>query len=219
MNELKIFESEEFGKVRIIMIEGEPWFVGKDVADALGYANTRDALATHVEEEDKKTVVISDGKRGNPNQVIINESGLYALIFGSRLKSAKRFKHWVTSEVLPSIRKTGGYSIGDNNTTPGVKGSHTVIPMKGNWYDKVKPKIQLVCEVYGIDKKKLYHIILTNIQGVYSWDYAVMAYMRETGNAPRYPMDVVAHFQQFQEAAEQVMNILLERAGYGDLNA
>ena len=89
MNELKIFESEEFGKVRIIMIEGEPWFVGKDVADALGYANTRDALATHVEEEDKKTVVISDGKRGNPNQVIINESGLYALIFGSRLKIRK----------------------------------------------------------------------------------------------------------------------------------
>lgn len=218
MNKLKIFESEEFGKVRTVVIDGEPWFVGKDVAEALGFTNSRDAISTHVFDEDKGVATI-DTLGGKQEMVIINESGLYALIFGSRLKSAKRFKHWVTSEVLPSIRKTGGYSITDNNTTPGVKGSHTVIPMKGNWYDKVKPKIQLVCEVYGIDKKKLYHIVLTNIQGVYSWDYAVMAYMRETGNAPRYPMDVVAHFQQFQEAAEQVMNILLERAGYGDLNA
>lgn len=90
-------------------IDNEPWFVGKDVAEALGYSNTRDALATHVSEEDKNTVVISDGKRGNPNQVVINESGLYALIFGSKLDSAKRFKHWVTSEVLPTIRKTGSY--------------------------------------------------------------------------------------------------------------
>lgn len=109
MNELKIFENEEFGQVRTILINNEPWFVGKDVASALGYSNTRDALATHVMKEDKNTVVISDGKRGNPNQVVINESGLYALIFGSKLESAKCFKHWVTSEVLPSIRKTGGY--------------------------------------------------------------------------------------------------------------
>ena len=81
------------------------------MAEALWYSNTRDALATHVMEEDKNTVVISDGKRGNPNQTVINESGLYALIFGSKLESAKRFKHWVTSEVLPSIRKTGQYQI------------------------------------------------------------------------------------------------------------
>lgn len=109
MNELQIFNSEEFGDIRTITINNEPWFVGKDVAEALGYSNTRDALATHVSEEDKNTVVISDGKRGNPNQVVINESGLYALIFGSKLDSAKRFKHWVTSEVLPTIRKTGSY--------------------------------------------------------------------------------------------------------------
>lgn len=109
MNELQIFNSEEFGEIRTVTIDNEPWFVGKDVATALGYSNTRDALATHVSEEDKNTVVISDGKRGNPNQVVINESGLYALIFGSKLESAKRFKHWVTSEVLPTIRKTGSY--------------------------------------------------------------------------------------------------------------
>ncbi|WP_173709872.1 BRO family protein [Clostridium beijerinckii] len=79
------------------------------MAAALGYSNTRDALATHVDEEDKNTVAISDGKRGNPNQVIINESGLYSLIFGSKLESVKQFKKWVTNEVLPTIRKTGGY--------------------------------------------------------------------------------------------------------------
>lgn len=111
MSELKIFENKEFGSIRTVQLNNETYFVGKDVAEALGYSNTRDALATHVMEEDKNTVVISDGKRGNPNQTVINESGLYALIFGSKLESAKRFKHWVTSEVLPSIRKTGQYQI------------------------------------------------------------------------------------------------------------
>lgn len=111
MREISIFNSEEFGNIRAIEIDNEPWFVGKDVAEALGYSNTRDALATHVSDEDKNTVVISDGKRGNPNQTVINESGLYALIFGSKLESAKRFKHWVTSEVLPAIRKNGNYKM------------------------------------------------------------------------------------------------------------
>lgn len=114
MNELKTFTNEKFGSVRTVERDNGIWFVGKDVAEALGYSNTRDALATHVLEEDKNTVVISDGKRGNPNQIIINESGLYALIFGSKLDTAKEFKHWVTSEVLPSIRKTGGYLQGQN---------------------------------------------------------------------------------------------------------
>lgn len=110
MNQLEIFKNREFGEIRTVIIDGEPWFVGKDIAEALGYSNTRDALATHVMDEDKNTVVISDGKkRGNPNQIIINESGVYALIFGSKLDSAKRFKHWVTAEVLPQIRKTGTY--------------------------------------------------------------------------------------------------------------
>lgn len=111
MNELQIFKNEEFGEIRTVQLNNETYFVGKDVAEALGYSNTRDALATHVVEEDKNTVVISDGKRGNPNQTVINESGLYALIFGSKLESAKRFKHWVTSEVLPSIRKHGVYAV------------------------------------------------------------------------------------------------------------
>ena len=108
-NIVETYTSKEFGEIRTVQLNNETYFVGKDVATALGYSNTRDALATHVMEEDKNTVVISDGKRGNPNQTVINESGLYALIFGSKLESAKRFKHWVTSEVLPSIRKHGAY--------------------------------------------------------------------------------------------------------------
>lgn len=118
MEEVKIFNSEEFGDIRTIQLNNEIYFVGKDVAKALGYSNTRDALATHVTDEDKNTVVISDGKRGNPNQTVINESGLYALIFGSKLESAKRFKHWVTSEVLPAIRKHGVYAVDELLSNP-----------------------------------------------------------------------------------------------------
>ena len=110
MNEMQIFNNPEFGEVRTIQIDGDPWFVGKDVAAALGYENNRDALAKHVDEEDKG-VAKCDTLGGPQNVVIINESGVYALIFGSKLERAKRFKHWVTSEVLPAIRKTGQYLI------------------------------------------------------------------------------------------------------------
>lgn len=108
MNKVKIFNSEEFGDVRTVTINGDPWFVGKDVAAALGFTNPRDAISTHVFDEDKGVESI-DTLGGKQKMTVINESGLYALVFGSRLKSAQRFKHWVTSEVLPAIRKTGGY--------------------------------------------------------------------------------------------------------------
>lgn len=108
MNELHIFNSEEFGDIRTVTIDNEPWFVGKDVATALGYKNTADAIGKHIDTDDKLTsqIAIAGQRR---DVVVINESGLYALIFGSKLDSAKRFKHWVTSEVLPAIRKTGSY--------------------------------------------------------------------------------------------------------------
>lgn len=110
MNELQIFKNEEFGEVRTVTIDNEPWFVGKDVAMALGFKNTRQALSTNVMDEDKGVHSV-DTPSGTQQMTIINESGLYALIFGSRLESAKRFKHWVTSDVLPAIRKTGGYQM------------------------------------------------------------------------------------------------------------
>lgn len=106
---IQVFENVDFGKVRIVEVNGEPWFVGKDVAEILGYSNTRDALSKHVDDEDKADVAIHDGRQ-NRNMTVINESGLYSLILSSKLQSAKEFKHWVTSEVLPSIRKTGKYS-------------------------------------------------------------------------------------------------------------
>ena len=108
MNELQIFNNEEFGKIRTVTINNEPWFVSKDVATALGYSNSRDAISKHVFDDDKG-VAKCDTPSGRQEMSVINESGLYALIFGSKLDSAKRFKHWVTSEVLPSIRRTGSY--------------------------------------------------------------------------------------------------------------
>lgn len=111
MNELTIFKNAEFGSIRTVNIDNEPWFVGKDVTLALGYANSRKALADHVQEDDKG-VTKRDTLGGKQNLTIINESGLYALIFGSKLESAKRFKRWVTNDVLPAIRKTGGYIAG-----------------------------------------------------------------------------------------------------------
>lgn len=110
MNEVQIFENEKFGSVRTVEINNEPWFVGKDVAEALGYEASRNAIASHVADDDKLTHEISASGQ-NRNMTLINESGLYSLIFGSKLDSAKEFKHWVTSVVLPSIRKTGGYTV------------------------------------------------------------------------------------------------------------
>ena len=108
MNNIEIFQNAEFGEVRTLTIDDKPYFVGKDVAEILGYSNSRKAIADHVDEEDKNTVTIRDGK-GNPNQTVINESGLYSLILSSKLPTAKKFKHWITAEVIPSIRKHGAY--------------------------------------------------------------------------------------------------------------
>lgn len=117
MNELQIFNSEEFGEIRTVTIDGEPWFVGKDVAEILGYSNTRKALADHVDEEDKMDgVTIRDSIGREQNPVCINESGLYSLILSSKMPNAKKFKHWVTSEVLPAIRKTGSYQMQNLST-------------------------------------------------------------------------------------------------------
>lgn len=136
MNELQVFNNPEFGQVRSIQIDGEPWFVGKDVAAALGYGDGNpnskaltNALADHVDEEDKQLLPYAAFK-GNQNgdlknishygAIVINESGVYALIFGSKLEGAKRFKHWVTHDVLPAIRKTGTYTLPGYASIPQV---------------------------------------------------------------------------------------------------
>ena len=110
MNELKVFENPAFGRMRTIEVDGEPWFVGTDVAEALGYSDTDKAIRNHVDAEDKLTRQFG-GSGQNRNMTIINESGLYSLILSSKLPTAKDFKRWVTKEVIPSIRKTGGYQM------------------------------------------------------------------------------------------------------------
>lgn len=106
------FKHEEFGEIRTLNIEGEPWFVGKDIAEVLKYKNTKDAISTHVDTEDKRIIQRSENTTFDiPTRglTIINESGLYSLILSSKLPSARKFKHWVTAEVLPSLRKHGAY--------------------------------------------------------------------------------------------------------------
>lgn len=115
INLFQLFNNPEFGDLRCIEKDGEPWFVGKDVAAALGYADTAKAIRAHVDAEDKQIIKVDEmatlDVKSNFGMTIINESGLYSLIFGSKLEKAKRFKHWVTSEVLPALRKTGSYTI------------------------------------------------------------------------------------------------------------
>ena len=109
MNNLQVFNNPEFGEVRTIKRDGEPWFVGKDVAAALGYAKERNAISSHVDDEDKKDAPIQGPLGGPQTMTIINESGLYSLVLSSKLPTAKAFKRWITSEVIPSIRKHGAY--------------------------------------------------------------------------------------------------------------
>lgn len=118
MNELMIFNNPEFGNIRTIECDGAPWFVGKDVAEALGYAKPRNAIDTHVDPDDALKQGVTDSMGRTQEMTIINESGLYALVLGSKLPTAKKFKRWVTSEVIPSIRKSGGYIKGQENMTP-----------------------------------------------------------------------------------------------------
>ena len=130
MNGLQTFANEEFGAVRSLMIEDMPWFVGRDVATALGYAKPRNAISVHVDDEDKNSALIQGaiqgGTQGNPNMTIINESGLYSLILSSKLPAAKRFKRWVTSEVLPAIRRTGGYGTATQAAEPETVAAETL---------------------------------------------------------------------------------------------
>lgn len=115
MNAVQVFTNEEFGSVRTIAIDGEPWFVGKDVAEKLGYSKARKAIADHVDEEDKKHsygVTIRDSTGREQKPIVINESGMYSLVLGSKLPAANKFKHWITSEVIPSIRMNGGHITG-----------------------------------------------------------------------------------------------------------
>lgn len=143
MNEIQIFNSPEFGSVRTLTLNDEPWFVGKDVAEALGYSNSRNAVPKHVSKEDSlRTQIEYAGQRREVT--VINESGLYALIFGSKLESAQKFKRWVTSEVLPALRKTGQYQVkelsGQELMAKALIEAQSVLAAKDKVIEEMKPK-------------------------------------------------------------------------------
>lgn len=158
MNELKQFNFEN-NQVRTLLINDEPWFVGKDVAEILGYSNPRDALSKHVDSEDKNSVAIHDGNKGNPNLTIINESGVYALVFRSKLQSAKKFKHWVTSEVLPTLRKTGSYATpqltGEELMAKALIEAKSVLERQNKQIIEMKPKALFADTVAASDSSIL----------------------------------------------------------------
>jgi len=144
MNELQVFNNQEFGSVRTLTLNDEPWFVGKDVAKILGYVDTNKAIAMHVDEDDKLNdkTALSLGQRGG---WFINESGLYSLILSSKLPSAKKFKRWVTSEVLPALRKTGQYQVkelsGSELMAKALIEAQSVLAAKDKVIEEMKPKV------------------------------------------------------------------------------
>ena len=161
-NEVKIFENEEFGKVRTVEVNGEPYFVARDVATILGYSNPNDAISKRVDKEDKG-VANCDTLGGTQKLSIINESGLYSLILSSKLPTAKQFKRWVTSEILPTIRKTGGYvnntdmfvntylPFADDNTKNLFRLQLETITQLNNKIEEQKPKVQYCEKVLNKD--------------------------------------------------------------------
>lgn len=161
MNELQIFVNKELGKIRALEINNEPWFVGKDVATILGYSNSSDALKVHVDEEDKckkDEIVIHDSIGRKQRPLLINESGLYSLILSSKLSSAKKFKRWVTSEVLPQIRETGGYipfsqeESDEEFLARALIIAQNTLDKKNKMIEEMQPKVKYHDEVLNVDK-------------------------------------------------------------------
>lgn len=152
MNKLQIFKNSEFGEVRTLIKDGEPWFIGKDIADALGYANSRDTINNHVDLEDRG-VAKHDTLGGKQDLTVINESGLYSLILKSQLPKAKSFKRWVTSEVLPTIRKTGSYSMVPRNFAEALR-------LAADQAEQIEKQSQLIGELKP--KADYYDEILKN---------------------------------------------------------
>lgn len=226
---ITIFNNEEFGNVRTLTINGEPWFVGKDIAECLGYSNTKDALRKHVDSEDKimgsqnATPSITDNLGRKQFPTFINESGVYSLILSSKLESAKKFKKWVTSEVLPSLRKTGTYTVmaAQPTTTSSIvvqPTSDIELPKATNtWYLKNRKRIRELCNLMDIERRTLYHLILTEIGKTIDIEQSKSIYTRDHGFPPEFIMDVVGYFTKMQEIADEYLDRLLEK--YESLNS
>ena len=217
------FNNEEFGNVRTLTIDGDPWFVGKDIAECLGYSRSTKAVSDHVDEEDIDGIPIQDSIGRMQNTPIINESGVYSLILSSKLESAKKFKKWVTSEVLPSLRKTGTYTVmaTQPNTTSSIivqPTSDIELPKATNtWYLKNRKRLRELCDLMDIERKTLYHLILTEIGKTIDIEQSKSIYTRDHGFPPEFIMDVVGYFTKMQEIADEYLDRLLEK--YESLNS
>lgn len=194
MNNIQVFNNEELGCIRTVMINDQPWFVGKDIAVALGYSNTRDALAKRVDAEDKG-VAKRDTLGGTQELAVINESGLYSLILSSKLPSAKKFKHWVTSEVLPCIRKTGHYG-----NTPLkdvinlIRITRDNIEKQGASPTQIAETINGICEQYGINLPNfVIHPEQVTMKNVFDMVDYVFSQPRGRGHKALTYDDYVAH--------------------------
>lgn len=211
------FNNEEFGNVRTLTIDGEPWFVGKDIAECLGYSRSTKAVSDHVDEEDIDGIPIQDSIGRMQNTPIINESGVYSLILSSKLESAKKFKKWVTSEVLPSLRKTGTYTVmaAQPTTTSSIvvqPTSDIELPKATNtWYLKNRKRIRELCNLMDIERRTLYHLILTEIGKTIDIEQSKSIYTRDHGFPPEFIMDVVGYFTKMQEIADEYLDRLLEK--------
>ena len=163
-NMIKIFESEEFGRVRTVIKNGEPWFVGKDVAVILGYSDVNKAVAMHVDNEDKKLNDKTSSSFGQRGATLINESGLYSLILSSKMPRAKGFKRWVTANILPTLRRTGGYVANEDmfieNYLP------FLVKKNGTWrIDNLKYPFFLTFQEEGADREAITEITYPIVQG------------------------------------------------------
>lgn len=211
------FNNEEFGNVRTLTINGEPWFVGKDIAECLGYSRSTKAVSDHVDEEDIDGIPIQDSIGRMQNTPIINESGVYSLILSSKLESAKKFKRWVTSEVLPSLRKTGTYTV--VTAQPSATSSIVVQPTSdielpkatNTWYLKNRKRLRELCDLMDIERRTLYHLILTEIGKTIDIEQSKSIYTRDHGFPPEFIMDVVGYFTKMQEIADEYLDRLLEK--------
>lgn len=185
MNELKIFENAEFGEIRTVAVDGTPWFVAKDISDKLGYAQTSNMMK-RIDAEDFKSSIL-DGM--NMKSLLINESGLYAAILGSKLESAKRFKHWITSEVLPSIRKSGGYIAGQESMSDAELMAKALlvaqkqIEERNAQIERMKPK-EIFCDAVSASKTSILVGDLAKLicqNGVSIGQKRLFAWLRDNG--------------------------------------
>lgn len=169
MNEMTTFTNSEFGAVRTMTIDGEPWFVGKDVASILGYANSRDALAKRVDDEDKG-VANCDSLGGKQEAIVINESGLYSLVLSSKLPTAKRFKRWVTGEVLPALRKHGIYAADEilNDPDLAIKALTALKEERERRRELERTNLEQAAQLIEMQPKAAYYDVILNCRNAIS---------------------------------------------------